>query len=197
MDQHELHLESRPSPLTLHERMVLYFTARLFDFHLWALGVAAIWLGVMRGSAFERDALLPALCVILPMLAGLMGVDALVHALWGTTPGHRLLGISLTTREGAPLTFAAHLRRNGAIWLRQLACFVPPFYLWTLLFSYYRIRSGKPWRYDERRGYRVTIRPVSQRRMMWFCLALFTTSLLILALAGAIVRMLLRQYGVM
>jgi RDD family/GYF domain 2 len=77
-----------------------------------------------------------------------LGLDAVVHGLFGTTPGKRLLGLTVRRLGNGRLTTRQHLLRNFRVWASGLAFGVPVFTLGTYYFQWTRLARGVPTSYD-------------------------------------------------
>jgi len=147
-----------PPPLPIRDQVSLRLLARAIDFFFWLWLIALLLWGFMHERAFQREWPIEATFWSFVVLGSTMLLDAVVHALFHTTPGRFWTGGAVRTGEGHPLSLGQHLRRNGAIWFGTLACFVFPFYLFTFTRFYRRLLKGKAAPHDERLGYQVTVR---------------------------------------
>lgn len=86
--------------------------------------------------------------------------DAVLHRIFGNTPGKLLLGLKVTDADGKALSFSQYLLRNISVWIKGLAFGIPLVNLATMSIQCSRLGKGLEASYDESAGYTVrTTRP--------------------------------------
>ncbi len=144
--------------------------ARIFDLWIASLVVQFV-LGFIVGLFMPQ--ILPSLVsfygviissiVIVPLA---LGFDALVYRAFGKTPGKAILGVSVVTAEGAPLTPKAYMRRNLSVWLFGLGLNIPLVNLFAMGRQFNRLGEGAPTSYDEPNGWTVLAEKTASARIV-------------------------------
>jgi hypothetical protein len=100
-------------------------------------------------------------------------IEAFVLVIFGWTPGKWLLGISVRTAAGGPVTFAAAVRRYADLFWRGLGCGLPIVTLFTAVTAQGRLEANRNTTWDLLAGLRVTHVPIP-----WWKHVLFVGALL-------------------
>ncbi len=160
-----------PAPLNAHEARVLAvyrFSARSLDLQLVLLPLFCL-LRWVKGAALE----VPDMRWVLLFLPVALGVDAVVYAWCGRTPGRWALRLEVVDAGGGRPSVARLLRRNRAVWFRGMGCGIAPFCAVVFWRLYARLRRGLPAGYDLRLGTEVRRSgPLSAGRERLFALVL-------------------------
>ena len=127
------------------------YWARSLDFILW-LCLLDFPIGWYAPRAFESRFALISYLATLPFVILL---DAGVYSLCGNTPGKSLAGIRVLNEDGTKVGFARYLNRNFQVYLRGMALGVAFVSLFTLIYSYSRLRAHETLSWDEKTETRV------------------------------------------
>jgi len=93
-------------------------------------------------------------------------VDALLLSSWGTTPGKALLKVKVRTGNGKKLRYGDALQRSFSVWFRGLGLGIPVVSLFTLIFSYSRLKKSGITVWDEKGGYVVSHEHIGVARVI-------------------------------
>lgn len=129
------------------------FFARVFDLCI-ALIFPLIALKLLPGSG---KTLIAGYGPLNPLwiVAGILCVplETSTVALWGTTPGKRLLGLSVRQVSGHRIRWKSALSRSFSVFTLGLACLLPVLCLLTMAYSYRRLSESGATDWDRRRFY--------------------------------------------
>lgn len=156
--------KTHADPLTypLADRWPRFF-ARIFDVS-WEVLIVSFALSAVLGRYSARflewinepgaDLLFGILSLPIALL-----FDAFLYRAAGNTPGKALLGLTVTTLDGRPLSFVEYLGRNFSMWASGLALGFPLINLFTMATQSRRLSKGQQASYDEPTGFRVRAKP--------------------------------------
>jgi serine/threonine protein kinase len=111
-------------------------------------------------------------------------LDALVHRVFGNTPGKALLALKVASPSGVSLGFAGHARRNLGLWLHGLALGLPLISLFTLVHQARRVGRGDPTSYDATQGVVVLAKPIGWPRKAGFGVVFSIMAIFMMALTS-------------
>lgn len=114
------------------------------------------------GSLFAWCSDAALLFVLLP---GALGIDALVHAVFGSTPGRALYGVKLRTRQGI-LSPRAYLLRNYQVWLNGFGLGLLPVAMVTMAWQFVRVARGQGTSYDHAESLTIQFEDASHWRVV-------------------------------
>lgn len=137
------------------------WTARLLDMFWFGLVLGTVL--ALAGVTGLESANSIALNVL--VLALYVPVEALVLSAFGSTPGKRLLRISVTNADGSRLTFGTAMERSVQVWLRGLALGLPVIFLFTMVASFIRLSREGRTAWDQKLDLRVTHGELSALRL--------------------------------
>ena len=100
--------------------------------------------------------------------------DAIIHRLFGNTPGKALLGLKVKGSNGLPLSFKNYLGRNLRVYFSGFGMGVPLINLFTMGYQARRMGEGRHASYDEGKERGVYAKPISVLRRVFFVIAVFT-----------------------
>lgn len=188
LDEFQVPAEPPPLPpaLALPAGLWWRFFARSFD--IWLCQIAAVWLmanvmsrTVPRFDAWletpQADAAFTLFCLPVALI-----LDAVVHTLFGNTPGKALVGIRVTSQFGYPLDFFEYAKRNLGMWVKGLAFGLPIVILFTMWQQAARLKRGERTSYDEPRSLDVLASPVGWARKVAFSASFVALAFVILIL---------------
>jgi RDD family len=92
-------------------------------------------------------------------------IEALLLALWGTTPGKLLFGISVTGPGGRLLTLGEAFHRSIRVAVQGAAIGLPLVALFAQVFAYQRLTRTGTTRWDTATGAVVTHQPLGRARL--------------------------------
>lgn len=135
--------------------------ARMIDLYL-----TVIVLGVLFGALGYTGVLANEAIISMLGLVLLVGLEALLLATVGYTPGKALMNIRVDEHDGRRLTWGRSLRRAGSVWMNGLAMGIPLVYLVAMNRRYKELGKDRITTYDAAGQYRVTHGPVDAPRMI-------------------------------
>lgn len=100
--------------------------------------------------------------LVLPLV---LLIEAGIYALFGSTPGKAILGVSVTSMDSRRLTGAEYLRRQLGVYWYGLGTGFPLVPLFTMARQYSHLKAGRSAGYDEGR-FRVTARKLNVLRVV-------------------------------
>jgi hypothetical protein len=151
------------------------------------VSLAALVIGLVVGIADPTSPLFETSGVVWNLLALLVWVpvDGLLLATFGSTPGKRLLGMSVRTEagDGGRLDLGQALNRSFRVWFFGLGAGIPIVSLITMVVAHERLKKNGTTSWDRDVGAVVLHRPVTVEAMV--LLALLWIGLLALIGWGA------------
>lgn len=181
--------KGKPDPLSLPlaTRWPRFF-ARIFDVW-WETLLVAVVLGAILGRysvSFVEWLSGPGagnwfgiLCIPIALL-----LDALIYRVVGNTPGKALVGLTVGTLGGRPLSLGQYLERNFSMWARGFAFGLPLINLFTMAHQSGRLGKGLQASYDESTGFRVRAKASGLVRKLTFGTAFVSLFVVMAVLNG-------------
>ena len=100
-------------------------------------------------------------------------VEALMFAMFGSTPGKWLMGIRVVRADGEQLTFIDGLKRTTGVVIKGLGLWLPIVSMITHIMAYNRLNNTGSTSWDEDGGFRVLHKPVGTLRILGLIGVLF------------------------
>ena len=137
------------------------FLARFFDYSLFFLllwGLRVLAAGHLPFGKFER--LIPfEFFVWIP-------VEALLLAIWGTTPGKFFLKTEIRQGRKVRLEYITALKRSFNVWFRGLGMGIPAINVLCLLIAYQKLRLLRQTSWDREENIGVFHHPIGRWRVI-------------------------------
>lgn len=153
-DESALPMPNEASPGTRPRPWMRYW-ARLLDIQLFAFPISIVLIFVL--PEFFRIPRLLQMAFVLPLI---LILEAGLLATVGTTPGKWLLGISIRSASGGPVSFGAAVRRGMDLYWRGMGCAVPPISLFTMITAESRLSVNGQTTWDVIAGLRTSHLPI-------------------------------------
>lgn len=125
----------------------------------------------------------------------LIGIDTLIGAMLGNTPGKALMRIRVTEADGAALTVSRRFKRNIFVATVGFGWSVP-FLGWLLmLIQYFVTRKGRPTLYDKMNGFSVSKSEPIEIWRGFLCVVIFIVALSFQAISTEVANKTLNPHG--
>ncbi|UFH59466.1 RDD family protein [Sulfurovum mangrovi] len=161
--------ETRPSSLN-KEAWLRYF-ARVIDITIGTLIVGSL-VGVIIGIFFVILGVDMHILSVIPEYISMIFVmmiyffiEANIISSFGTTPGKKLLGITVFRNNGEYLDYKRSLKRTFTLWFKGLALSLPIISLITLIMAYNRYTDHGITSWDEAYDVKVSCQPIGTLRL--------------------------------
>lgn len=93
-------------------------------------------------------------------------LEANIISSFGTTPGKKLFGISISDSNGEDLDYTTSVQRNFTLWMKGLAFSIPFISLITLAFAHSNYTATGITSWDKQYNIVVTFKPISDLRFV-------------------------------
>jgi hypothetical protein len=163
--------ESKTSPSSLNKEAWLRYFARVIDITIGTLIVGSL-IGIIIGIFFvilgvDIDILseIPEYISMIFVMMIYFFIEANIISSFGTTPGKKLLGISVYRNNGEYLDYMTSLKRTFTLWFKGLALSIPIISLITLIMAYNRYTDHGITSWDEAYDVKISYQPISIIRL--------------------------------
>ncbi|MDM5272301.1 RDD family protein [Sulfurovum sp. zt1-1] len=163
--------ESNVSSSSLNKEAWLRYFARVIDITIGTMIVGVV-IGIIIGIFFVIFGVdiqilseIPEYISMLFVMIIYFLIEANVISSFGTTPGKKLLGISVHHNNGDYLDYMTSLKRTFTLWFKGLALSLPLISLITLIVAYNRYTDHGITSWDEEYNVNVAYQPIGTMRL--------------------------------
>ena len=151
----------------LNKQAWMRYMARTIDVTIGSL-LIGLSVGFLLAIIFSSNDILSTPEILLSMLvvAIYLLIEAWIISTYKTTLGKKLLGITVTDKNGGKLKYSTSVKRDFYMWLAGLGLSLPFVSLVTMLISYnkYTEKGVTPW--DEAYDVKINYEPISNVRFI-------------------------------
>jgi len=152
----------------LNRQAWMRYMARTIDLTIGSLliGLSVGFLLALIFSPYDILSNIPGILLSILVIAIYLLIEAWIISTYKTTLGKKLLGITVTDKNGDKLKYSVSLKRDFYMWLAGLGLSLPLVSLVTLIISYnkYTEKGVTPW--DEAFNVEVNYEPISNTRFI-------------------------------
>jgi RDD family/GYF domain 2 len=167
------------------------FFARWFDHFSWLfLFYSLAYLFGVKDKNFYIDPIVQFLVVVVGYI-----IESVMIHVWRTTPGKKLLGISIVSKTGESLTIQQSLLRSMRVFIMGVGMMLPFMVPLCHGFSWWYVRKFGIALWDKHQDHRVEMKPVRPSRWILFFIIIFTASMVNGAVLAPITDEIIKEFS--